>query len=97
MPAWEDAKRAAQSAYMSAGLGFQDMDSSIGHAYQQIVQIGQISPSLGHSDINHQIAEEAYQTTVTDWQEYGRYRAEWERENPDPRLTGPDPDAPELE
>lgn len=97
MPAWEDAKRAAQSAYISTGNSFQDMDSSIGHAYQQIVLTGQISPSLGDSDINHQIAEEAYQPTVADWQEYGCYRAEWEKENPDPRLTGPDPDAPELE
>jgi hypothetical protein len=97
MAAWEDAKQAAQSAYMSAGPGFQDMDSSIGSAYRQIVQTGHLSPALGHSDIHHQIAEDAYQPTVADWQEYGQYRAEWEKENPDPRLTGPDPDAPEPE
>jgi hypothetical protein len=96
MPGWEDTKRAAQNAYMSAGLGFQDMDSSIGHAYQQIVLTGQLSPMIGNPNLHHQIAEEAYQPTVADWQEYAHNRNEWERENPDPRLTAPDPDAPDM-
>ena len=96
MPSWEDTKRAAQSAYMSAGNGFQDMYSGIGSAYQQILLTGHLSPPLGH-DINRQIAADAYQPTAADWKEYERHNAAWDRENPDPRLTGPDPDAPEPE
>ncbi|QBD75190.1 hypothetical protein EPA93_03950 [Ktedonosporobacter rubrisoli] len=95
MSTWEDAKRAAQSTYINAGNGFQDRNG-FGQAYQQFLLTGQISPSLGLSDIHHQIAEEPYQPTETDWQEYAHYRDAWEKENPDPRLTGPDPDAPEL-
>lgn len=57
MPAWEDAKRAAQSAYISAGLGFQDMYGSIGHAYQQILSNGHVSPIMGGNNMTQQIAE----------------------------------------
>jgi hypothetical protein len=97
MLGWEDTKRAAQGAYMSAGRGFQDMYSGIGSAYQQILTNGQLSPAMGYGDINQQIAQDAYQPTAADWQEYGRYRDAWERDNPDPRMTGPDQDAPEPE
>ncbi len=104
MPGWEDTKRAAQSAYISASL---NMDSSIGYAYQQIVQHGQISPVLGQSDISRQIAEAPYQPTEADWKEYEQYSAAWEKENPprEPteeewkewvRLIGIDPDTPEM-
>lgn len=106
MPSWEDTKRAAQSTYINTGNEFQERNG-FGQAYQQFLLTGQISPSLGHSDISHQIAEEPYQPTETDWQEYARYSAESERENPPPeptaedwrgwgRLIGIDTDAPDL-
>jgi Icc-related predicted phosphoesterase len=95
LPGWQETKQAAQHAYINAGN--QDIHSSIGNAYQQIMLTGHIHPSMGNSDIHHQIAEDAYQATPADWKEYAQYRDAWEKENPDPRLTGPDPDAPELE
>ncbi len=88
---WNDAKRAGQSVYMSTGRGFQDMYVGISHAYQQILMTGHVSPILGNRDINQEIAEDAYQPIEADRQEYSR-----EQDNPDLRLTGPEPDAPDL-
>ncbi len=52
MPDWYDIKRAAQSAYS----GFQDMYSSVGQAYQQILLNGHLSPMLGGSNMTQQIS-----------------------------------------
>ncbi len=93
---WEDLKRAGQSVYLSAGNGFQDRNG-FGQAYRQFLLTGQLdSRRIAHRDVHHQIAEEPYQPTKADWQEYAHHRDAWEKENPDSRLTGPDPDAPEL-
>jgi hypothetical protein len=68
MPSWEDTKRAAQSAFIMTGNGFEDMHKSIANAYQQILTTGQLNPNMGGMSQNQEIginpeytqAEKAY-------------------------------------
>lgn len=56
MASWEDEKRAGQMAFTLAGNLFQDVHSSVGSIYQQILMTGRIY-SPGHDSLTHQIAE----------------------------------------
>ncbi|GHO66541.1 hypothetical protein KSC_054330 [Ktedonobacter sp. SOSP1-52] len=80
MPSWEDTKRAAQSAYIMAGNGFQDVHNSIGNAYQQILISGHLYPSMGGNSLTQEIAEGAYEPTKEDWKEYERHLDEQQPE-----------------
>lgn len=60
MPTWEETKRAGQMAFVMAGNGFEDVHSSVGAAYQQILLTGHLYPSMGREGLTHQIAEDAF-------------------------------------
>jgi hypothetical protein len=64
------------------------------HISHGSLDIGQI---MYPPQSNAAIAQELYEPTPEDWKEYERYLSEWEKDNPDPRLTGVDPQAPEHE
>jgi hypothetical protein len=86
MPSWEEAHAAAISAFSS-------VVTDVSNIYQRVLFQGSgIYPA---QDRAREYWEMDYQPTPDDWKEYGEYSAEWERENPDPRLTGEDLDAPE--
>lgn len=57
MPTWEETKRAGQTAYQLAGNLFQDIHSSIGAGYQQILITGHLHSFTGKDNLTQQIAE----------------------------------------
>lgn len=61
MPTWEEEKRAGQTAFSFAGNTFQDVHSSIGNVYQQILMTGHpYPPQPGRDSLTQQIAEDAF-------------------------------------
>lgn len=61
MTTWEEEKRAGQTAFTLAGNLFQDVHSSIGTVYQQILMTGHPYPPVGGRDsLTHQITEDMF-------------------------------------
>lgn len=61
MPTWEEQKRAGQTAFTLAGNLFQDIHSSIGNTYQQIMMTGHpYPPGTGRDSLTQQIAEDMF-------------------------------------
>lgn len=59
MATWEEEKRAAQTAFTLTGNLFQDVHSSVGNVYQQILMTGRIY-TIGHDSLTHQITEDMF-------------------------------------
>ncbi|HEU5375748.1 MAG TPA: hypothetical protein VFV38_09935 [Ktedonobacteraceae bacterium] len=84
MPTWEEQKRAGQTAFILTGNLFQDMHSSIGNAYQQILVTGHLYPSTGKDSLTHQITEDMFkQPEHEDIGRFGRQHTFEQSHDPD--------------
>ncbi|HEX7734554.1 MAG TPA: hypothetical protein VF458_06820 [Ktedonobacteraceae bacterium] len=71
MAGWEEEKRAAQTAFTFTGNVFQDVHSSIGNTYQQILLTGHIY-AHGNDSLTQQITDGMFRDQEQDVGWFGR-------------------------
>lgn len=84
MPDWQEEKRSAQTAFTFAGNLFQDIHSSIGNVYQQILMTGHpYPPTAGRDSLTHQITEDIFRDAEQDIGLAGHQHTYEPRNDPD--------------